>query len=331
MDDGITRRSALGALAAVVATPRSAVAQPNVVRVMIQYGISYLPLMVMEDDKLLEKAASDLGHGGVELKVQRMSGSTAINDALIAGNADLGVMGVPSLLIISEKTRGGVKGLASTSSFPMVLNSVAPNLKRLADVSQSDRIAMPASTSPQNFVLRMAAERIFGDARKLDTNVVALPHPEAMSAMLAGTEITAHFTNAPFAQFEADDKRVHRVMASTEILGGNATFVLLAANSAWVKAHPEIATALVQAMDEAMKRIRVDPAKAAAIYLKYEPSKMKPEFVEAILRDPENVFTTAPNGIMAYADFMHRTGQLKSKLDRWQDVFHPQVHGRSGS
>jgi NitT/TauT family transport system substrate-binding protein len=298
---------------------------------MIQYGISYLPLIIMEEEKLLEATTASMGLGRVELKLQRVSGSTAINEGLIAGNADMGVMGVPSLLIIAEKTRGGVKGLSSTSSFPMILNTVATDVRTLTDLAKGGRIATPAPTSPQNLVLRMAAEKLLGDAKRLDMNVVALPHPDAMAAMLSGTEVTAHFTNAPFAQFEAEDKRVHRVMSSNDILGKNATFVLLAANSKYVAANPRIATAVITAMDEAMARIKADPAKAAATYLKSEPSKMKPEFIEGILRDPENVFTTVPTGVMPYADFMHRTGQIKTKLTRWQDAFHPPIHDRAGS
>jgi NitT/TauT family transport system substrate-binding protein len=178
----------------------------------------------------------------------------------------------------------------------------------------------------------MAAEKFLGDARKFDLNVVALPHPDAMAAMLSGTEVSAHFTNAPFAQFEADDKRVHRVLSSEDILGKSATFVLLAANTRFVDQNPKVAAAVVKAMDMAMARIAADPGRAAALYLKQEPSKsMTAQYVERILRDPENVFSVAPGGVMAYADFMLRTGQIKTKLAKWQDVFFPLTHERKGS
>lgn len=333
MSNGISRRTVLGTIAGALAAPSLVRAQQATqVRAMIQYGVSYLPLMMIEEEKLLGAALAEQGDPRVELSLQRVSGSTSVNEGLLAGTADMGVMGSPSLLIIAEKTRGGVKGLTGTSSFPMVLNTVVERIKKIGDFQPQDRIATPAITAPQNLCLRMAAEKYLGDVKKLDTNVVALPHPDAMAAMLSGTEISAHFTNAPFAQFEAEDKRVHRVLSSEDILGKSATFVLLAANTKFVEQNPKLSAAMVKAMDTAMKLIASDPVKAAAIYLKREPSKsMTPAFVENILRDPENVFSVAPGGVMAYADFMQRTGQIKTKPAKWQDVFFPFIHDRKGS
>jgi NitT/TauT family transport system substrate-binding protein len=329
----ISRRTALAVIAGAVAAPSPVRAQQATeVRAIIQYGVSYLPLMMIEEEKLLGAALAEQGDARIELRLQRVSGSNAVNEGLLAGTADMGVMGMPSLLIIAEKTRGGVKGLAGTSSFPMVLNTVVDRIKTLKDFSPQDRIALPATTSPQNIVLRMGAEKLLGDAKRFDTSVVALPHPDAMAAMLSGTEVSAHFTNAPFAQFEADDKRVHRVLSSEEILGKSATFVLLAANTKFVEQNPKVSAAVVKAMETAMARIAGDPAKAAALYLKQEPSKsMTAQYVERILRDPENVFSLAPGGVLAYADFMHRNGQIKTKPAQWQDVFFPFVHERRGS
>jgi NitT/TauT family transport system substrate-binding protein len=288
--------------------------------------------MMIEEEKLLGAALAEQGDARIELRLQRVSGSNAVNEGLLAGTADMGVMGMPSLLIIAEKTRGGVKGLAGTSAFPMVLNTVVDRVRTLKDFSPQDRIALPATTSPQNIVLRMAAEKLLGDARKFDLSVVALPHPDAMAAMLSGTEVSAHFTNAPFAQFEADDRRVHRVLSSEDILGKSATFVLLAANTKFVDQNPKVSAAVVKAMETAMARIVADPAKAAALYLRQEPSKsMTAQYVERILREPENVFSLAPGGVMAYADFMSSSGQIKTKPAKWQDVFFPFIHDRKGS
>ena len=329
----ISRRKALGVVAGAMVAPSMAKAETaSEVRVIIQFGVSYLPLMMIEEKKLLGAALAEQGDPRIEIKLQRVSGSNAVNEGLLAGTADMGVMGSPSLLIIAEKSRGAVKGLAGCSSFPMVLNTVLDRIKTIADFKPEDRIALPAITSPQNLCLRMAAEKMLGDPRKLDANVVNLPHPDAMAAMLSGTEVSAHFTNAPFAQFEADDKRVHRMLSSEDVLGKAATFVLLAANTKFVEQNSKISAAMVKAMDTAMATIKADPAGAAAIYLKQEPAKsMNVEYVERILRDPENVFSAAPGGLAAYADFMQRTGQIKTKPAKWQDVFFPFIQDRQGS
>jgi NitT/TauT family transport system substrate-binding protein len=58
---------------------------------------------------------------------------------------------------------------------------------------------------------------------------------------------------------------------------------------------------------------------------------MNVEYVERILRDPENVFSVPPGGVMTYADFMQRTGQIKSRPAKWQDIFFPFIQERQGS
>ena len=39
----------------------------------------------------------------------------------------------------------------------------------------------------------------------------------------------------------------------------------------------------------------------------------------------------APGGVMTYAGFMHRQGEIKAMPTKWQDVFLPYVHDQPGS
>jgi NitT/TauT family transport system substrate-binding protein len=50
-----------------------------------------------------------------------------------------------------------------------------------------------------------------------------------------------------------------------------------------------------------------------------------------MLNDPAIVFTTAPQNIMAYANFMAKTGMIKVKPDSWKDLFFPDIHAAAGS
>jgi len=305
------------------------------VKVAIQFGLAYLPVMMMKEDGLLEAEAKKRGIDDVQLSVVKISGSTAVNEAILSNNVEMGVMGTPSLLIMWEKTkpRLAVRGLASMSSFPMVLNTTKTSASSLKDFGPKDRIALPATTGPQAMVLRMAAEKEFGTGQyqRMDTNMVALPHPEAMGAMLSKTEVTGHFTNIPFSAMEARNGSIKRVLSSHEILGTKATFVQLVATSKFVKDDPKLAEATVAAVEEAMRRIAADPARAADVYLKNEPSKLPPEFYVDLIKDPENAFSAVPTGIIRYAEFMHRTGQLKSMPSSWKDVYFEFMHSKAGS
>jgi NitT/TauT family transport system substrate-binding protein len=77
--------------------------------------------------------------------------------------------------------------------------------------------------------------------------------------------------------------------------------------------------------------IRNDPAGMAALWIKAEKSRLPQEFVERLVRDPENVFTTVPQNVMKYAEFMHRTGSAREKPGSWQDLFFPDIHAVAGS
>src|SRR6267143_1264806 len=70
----------------------------------------------------------------------------------------------------------GLAGLALTA---YVLDTNKPAITSLRDFGPQDKIALPASNSPQAILLQMAAEKVFGDYKKLDANFVSLPHPDA--------------------------------------------------------------------------------------------------------------------------------------------------------
>ena len=60
--------------AALVAPARAEVSEINVAQ---QYGVSFLPLMVMERDKLVEKHAKAEGLGGVKVNWVKVAGPSA--------------------------------------------------------------------------------------------------------------------------------------------------------------------------------------------------------------------------------------------------------------
>ena len=130
----------------------------------------------------------------------RFSGSPAITDAVLSGNVDVGAFGSPGLLIAWEKTKGhqDVAGLAALGANAFILETNKPQIKSIADFGDSDQIAVPATTSPQAVVMRMAAEKTFGDYRRLDKLLVSMPHPDATAALLSGQIISGYVATAPF-------------------------------------------------------------------------------------------------------------------------------------
>src|SRR5215475_3948851 len=330
------RLAALVALAVLAFAPASARAETRTVRIAKQFGISYLPLTVMEEKNLLEAHGRKLG---LDLKtewVQFVSG-TPMNEAIISGNLDFASGGVAPMLTIWSKTRGnlGVKAVAALNSMPLDLNTINPAVKTVKDFTDKDRIALPAvRVSIQAITLQMAAEKAFGPGQhaRLDALTVSLSHPDGLAALLSGkSEVTAHFTSAPFMYQELADARVHKVLDSYQVLGGPHTFNVIWASTKYRNDNPKIVEAFITALDDAMKQIAKDPAAAAAVWVKNENSKLPPVTVERLIRLPENEWTMVPKKIMAYAEFMNRAGLLSVKPTHWQDVFFPDTHKLPGS
>src|SRR5882672_9086012 len=92
-------RSALLAVSLVMSVGIAHAEVPRV-RVAVQFGITYLPLMIVQEDRLLEKHAKAAGLGDVEVTWQKFSGGNVMNDALLSGNLDFAATGLPSFLIL---------------------------------------------------------------------------------------------------------------------------------------------------------------------------------------------------------------------------------------
>lgn len=325
------------ALLIVVAGSGSAAnAETKTVRLAKQFGISYLPLTVMEEKKLLEAEGKKLG---LELTTEwvKFTGGPPMNEAIVSGQLDFASGGVGPLLTIWGKTRGslGVKGVAAINAMPLYLNTINPDVKTLKDFTDKDRIALPAvKVSIQAVTLQMAAEKAFGAGQqnKLDHLTVSLSHPDGMAQMMSGrSEITGHFSSAPFQYQQLDDKRVHKVLDSYEVLGGPHTFNSVWTTTKYYNENRKVIQAFIAALDQAMAFIKADPAAAAALWVKAENSKLPVEQAEKIIRLPENEWTTVPKKIMDYADFMNRTGMLAVKPAKWSDVYFDDIHGQPGS
>src|SRR3954465_1374115 len=134
----------LCATLALTALATSAFATP--LRIGIGFGIGFLPTFILEQQKLIEKHAKAAGLD-VESAYQRFSGSGAMQDAILSGSVDLGVYGVPALLIAWDKAKNTpqqIFGISGVNASPLTLVTNKPGVKKPADLTPSDKIAMPA-------------------------------------------------------------------------------------------------------------------------------------------------------------------------------------------
>ena len=307
------------------------------IRIAEQFGIVYLLLNVAQEQKLIEKHAKA---AGVDAKVEwvKLSGGSAVNDALLSGNIEIAGAGVGPLLTLWDRTKGrqNVKGVASLGNFPYYLVSNNPNVKTIADFTDKDRIAVPAvGVSVQSRVLQLASAKLWGDKEfnRLDKISVALPHPDAAAAIIkGGTEITGHFGNPPFQEQElAGNPQARIVLKSYDVLGGPASATVLYATEKFRAESPKTYQAFIEALNEAARFVTANPEKAADIYLKVSNSKIDRALLLKIIQNPEVQFTTTPQNTYALAEFMHRVGAIKNKPASAKDYFFDDAQNAAGN
>lgn len=334
--DALVRRARTLLIVVLTLASTAALAELSEIRVAKQYGISYLPLMLMEDGKLIEKYAKA---SGVDVTVtwSTFAGGNVMNDALLSNNLQFASGGVGPLVILWSRTRGNldVRGVAALNSMPLMLVTRNPGVQTIKDLSDKDRIGLPAvKISVQALALQMAAEQAFGAGQqnRLDPLTVTMSHPDAMQAVLSGqSEVNSHFGSPPFQYQELAKPGTRVILNNYDVMGGAVTFNVVWTSDSFRRDNPKLYDAFVKALDEAQATINRDKRAAAEAYLRISKDKDTVENITRMMNDPQIVFTTTPQNVMKYADFMAKTGAIKIKPDTWKDLFFPNTHGMPGS
>jgi NitT/TauT family transport system substrate-binding protein len=323
---------------ALVASSGFTSAQSQEIRLARQFSMGYLQFNVMEHDRLLEKHAAALGLKDVKIVWSTFNGPDAMNNALISDSVDIVAGGVPGLLTLWNRTHGTaneVKGISALSSQPFLLNTRSDNIKSIADLKDSDRIALPAvKVSVQAVTLQMAAAKQFGEKNfgKLDNLTVSMSPPDSTIALLSGSnEITCVFGVPPFQQQQLEKPGIHTILNSFDVMDGSHSFTVAWTSARFREKNPVLYKALFAALKEATEIVDKDRRKAAAYWIEDVKSKMPIEKVTAVISGPQVKWTMAPESAMKYATFMHSVGSLKEVPKSWKDLFFPEIHEANGS
>jgi NitT/TauT family transport system substrate-binding protein len=323
--------------AVLLTTTLASQAEVSELKIAEQYGISYLPLMIMEDQKLVEKYAKEAGIPDLKVSWSKFAGGNVMNDALLSDSLHFAAGGVAPLVTLWAKTRTnyGVKAVAAINSMPLFLNTRNPNVKTLKDFTDKDKIALPAvKVSIQAVTLQMAAEQAFGKGQqnKLDRLTVTMSHPDGQAALLSGTsEVDSQFSAPPFQYQQLQNPAIHKVLDSYQVLGGPATFNLVWTTSKFRNDNPKVYLAFTKALDEAIGIINADKKAAAEAYLRISKDKDSLDNIVKMMNDPQIKYTTTPENVLKYVSFMHRIGSIKAQPASWKDLFFPNVHNLPGS
>lgn len=327
----------VAALAGLLAPLGVGAQQKSEIVITRQPGILYLPSHVMEKQHLIEKQAQKLGVPDLKIDWKLLTGGGSQTDALLAGGVDVVNTGVGNLLLLWDRTKGGVKGIVANSALPLALVTRNPSIKTLRDFGPDDKIAVPTvKVSTQAILLQMAAEKTFGpdQTTRLDANTVQLGHPDAAIALANSKhEITSHFGAPPFSYNELRTvPGAHVVISSPEIIGGPLTQSQFFTTTKFAEANPKVIQAIKAASIEAIEYIRKDTRGAVETYREVMNDKTSVEDLLELLRQPGMMdWIAAPQGTMKFAAHLYKVGTLKTMPRSWTDYYLPVAHDLPGN
>src|SRR6201996_2923325 len=338
-DRRLNRRHAIVTIAGGVGlsgSPAIVSAQaPLTVTIVQQRGLMYLPVDMMVTGGVLQQEATRLGLGKVDASARTLSGPSAVTDALLSGSAQYGAAALPSLLTLWDKTHGTpneVRAVGTMSNGAMVLYTINPNVKTIADFTEQDRIAVPSIRISFNaMMLEMAAEKLWNDPHRLDHLTVGLGHADAVAALSAGygkATVTAHIAVQPFTDRGLKLPGAHVVADSREVFGGPLTQVSLLAAKPTREKNPALFKAVGSALEAAIKICNADKQAAVTLWKKAQNASESVDELLALYGDPGFELTSQPHRIAYFAAFLKRVGGIRSEVGDWKDLFWETEIGR---
>ena len=321
-------------------SPSLALAETTTVTIGETYALTHLPTYVVVDQKLIEAEAAARGLPPIKVDFKRVGNGDVVANLLISGNINVATAGLVPFLFLWSKLQqhDPVKGIASLASSNIFLMSREPRIQSLKDYGPDDRIAMTnVRSTTWAIVLQMAAAKMYGweDRGHFDRISVPMTNGEAVAAMLSSaTNVTSHFTVLPFTEMERASGHIHTVLNSRDVLGSTISATVAFTTTKFHDENPKVYAAIAAAYERADQIIAENPQLAAEIYNRYEPQKGGvPAILKMMAPDtPDELhFTTAPSAVKAFADFMAKTGMIKSSLPDWHDYFFENLAKSDGS
>ena len=315
------------ALAAAVVAAASALgggqaAVPEKIVIAYQPGIGYAPLIIMKEQRTLERR-----YPGLDVEWRVLPSGTAITNGVIAGQIHVGAMGTGPFLV------GWARGvdwrmIAPLNEADLWLMAKDPAIKTIGDL-RGKRIATPTNTSIQAVMLRKMAQVRLGDSKALDAGLIAMDHPDAMQALFAG-QIDAHLTSPPF-QFQEKVRGAHVVARTYQYFGAHS-FLGTVVTQKFYSEYPQFSNQLYRDVVAAIKLIETNPQRVAQLLSKDAGGAPTWRQFKQWIGNPAITYTTRPRGLMRTATFMERTGQLPGRFpSSWRDLVFPPVLQTRGS
>lgn len=281
-----------------------------------QFGLAYAPLEIMKDKQFLEKALSAAGLDNIQVSWKKFGNTTAIREAMLSGDLDVGFVGIPPFLLGIDNGMDW-KIISGLSESKVALVTKDPSIQNLGDLTRQHKIILPQPGSIQHILLQMASKEQLSDANAFDDQIIALAHPDGVTAFTAGDSSQLHFTTPPYLQEDLKNSGARELIDGATCFGEDFTFIVGICQSSLYEDR-KVYEAILTALDESM--IYMNENQAETIKILSEAYDYSPEVLESLLNKDQMTFTTEVKGLTHFVEFMAETGALKETYTS-QDLF----------
>ncbi|MCM1261973.1 MAG: ABC transporter substrate-binding protein [Butyrivibrio sp.] len=287
-----------------------------------QYGLAYAPVVIAQEQGLIEQAYEEMTGKQVVVVWNQMSSGADINTGISSGSIDVGFMGVAPA--ITGVTKGvGYKIFSNISGQEHGLMTNDENIHTLGDLIGSDKqIALVNIGSIQHILLGMALENAGYDPHGLDANIVAMKHPDGMVALETGN-VSCHLTSNPYIFKEREEENLYEIEGVSEAWGINDSFIVGVASESLYDNNPELYQALCDAIEEAIVYMNDNPEEAAKITCEYNGNSEEDEL--AYIKKSKYMVETS--GVFELASFMARNGFIDEMPETYEELVFENVSG----
>jgi len=273
-----------------------------------QFGLAYAPIEILKATEILSEELAKAGLENTTIEFKKLGNTAAIREAMVAGDLDIGFVAIPPFLIGKDNGMDW-RILSGVSESPMALVTKDPELASLNQLTSDHRILLPQPGSVQHILLSMAAEQNLGNPAAFDDQLIAMSHPDAMTAMLSGPETQLHFTSPPYLEQELAQVGYQTLLDAETIMGGPFTFIVGICPQR-VYDNAPLYNAFEAALSRAIDFMNSQPEEAITILsAAYEYSEAD---LEQYLSNGQLRFDSEVRGLENFYDFMLRTGQIKN-------------------
>lgn len=271
---------------------------PSSVVIAYQPGISYAPLLIMKQQRMVEQE-----YPGTKVEYRQLGNGDEIRDGIAAGRIQIGAAGIGPFLVGWSRDVD-LQLIASMDRMDLWLNVRDAGLRSLKDVKPGMKIAVPALDDVQAVALRRLAEAQLGDAHRLDSNLVAMANPAGLQGLLSGA-IAGHMTAPPY-QFQEVDGGARTIARSYEAFGP-ATFNAAFTTKRFYDRYSLFVRKFYAYLQQAIVAITIDVAGAAALVATADGQPQLANQYRDWMTRPGTDYNTRPTGFLQYAAFMKKS------------------------